>query len=94
MRVAARGDTGSSLIRSAVPLLAVSCLRCPRRVLLNAEQLEVHEHDRRELSRLPLICRCGTKDVQRFLLESPGEEAAFLAGANPSNFRPHNGTTR
>lgn len=94
MRVVIHGDTGSVLFRSAVPLLAVSCRRCPHRVLLRAEQLEAHEHDRRELWRLPLICRCGTKDVQRFLLESPDEQAAFLAGATHSKVRPRDEATR
>ena len=83
MRIVTNGDTGSTLARSAVRLLAVSCSRCPHRVLLSAEQLEAHDNDRRELWRLPLLCRCGSKAVQRVLLETPDEAHAFLAGDGP-----------
>ena len=84
MRIAEHGDTGSTLARGPVRLLAVSCLRCPHRVLLSAKQLDAHENDRRALWRLPLVCRCGSKDVQRVLLETPDEAPAFLAGDDPN----------
>ena len=84
MRNAMDGDTGSMLFRSAVPLLGVSCQRCSHRVLLSAQQLEAHANDRRELRRLPLLCRCGSKAVHRVLLETPDEAPAFLAGDQPA----------
>lgn len=83
MRNATYGDTGSTLFRSAVPLLGVSCQRCSHRVLLNAEQLAAHANDRRELRRLPLLCRCGSKAVQRVLLDTPDDATDFLAGYQP-----------
>jgi len=90
MRNAADGDTGSTLFRSAVPLLGVSCQRCSHRVLLSAQQLEAHAGDRRELRRLPLLCRCGSKAVHRVLLETPDDAPAFLAGDQPAAER-HDG---
>lgn len=83
MRFVEHNETGSTLARSSVPYLAVACLRCTRRVLLSARLLRAHEHDRRELWRLPLLCRCGSRDVQRVLLETPDETQAFLAGDDP-----------
>jgi len=84
MRNATHGDTGSTLFRSAVPLLGVLCQRCSHRALLSADQLEAHANDRRELRRLPLLCRCGSKSVLRVLLETPDEAPAFLAGEEPA----------
>jgi hypothetical protein len=84
MRNAKDGDTGSTLLHSAVPLLGVACQRCARRVLLSARQLAVHADDRRELRRLPLLCRCGSKALHRVLLETPDEAPAFLAGDQPA----------
>jgi hypothetical protein len=80
-------DTVSALIRSIVPLLGVSCRRCPHRALLSTAQLEAHENDRRQLSRLPLLCRCGSKDVLRVLLDTPDEPQVFLAGHDPAAAR-------
>lgn len=84
MRDAMNGDTGSTLFQSAVPLLGVSCQRCSHRVLLSAQQLAAHAGDRRELRRLPLLCRCGSKAVRRVLLETPDDAPAFLAGDQPA----------
>lgn len=83
MRIAEHSDTGATLVRSPVPYLGVSCSRCPHRVLLSAVQLEAHENDRRQLRRLPLVCRCGSRDVRRVLLDTPDEPQAFLAGDDP-----------
>jgi hypothetical protein len=91
MRNAIYGDTGSMLFRSAVPLLGVSCQRCSHRVLLSAQQLEAHANDRRELRRLPLLCRCGSKAVHRVLLDTPDEAPAFLAGDQPPPDEPDSG---
>lgn len=82
MRDVVEHDTGSHLARSAVPALGVICRRCRYRSLLSAAQLEAHENDRRRLSRLPLLCRCGSKDVQRVLLETPDERGRFFAGGD------------
>ena len=82
MRVVDR-DTVSILHRSTVPFLGVSCRRCGHRALLTSSQLEAHENDHRQLARLPLLCRCGSKDVQRVLLDTPDEPQAFLAGNDP-----------
>jgi len=53
-------------------------------VLLSVQQLAAHANDRRELRRLPLLCRCGSKAVHRVLLETPDEAPAFLAGHQPA----------
>jgi hypothetical protein len=87
MRLCDSKDTGRSLVHSGLPL-AVACRRCGHRVLLKPGQVGAHEEDRCPLNRLPLLCRCGSKDVQRFLLETPDEAPSFLAGAPtppPSN---------
>ncbi len=84
MRVASVHDNCQDLLASGLPL-AVSCQRCPHRVLLRARQIGVYEGDFRAIYRLPLVCRCGSKDVQRIVLETPDEEEAFLAGARPAN---------
>jgi hypothetical protein len=84
-------DTLGGLLRSIVPLLGVSCRRCRHRALLSTAQLEAHENDRRQLSRLPLLCRCGSKDVQRVLLDTPDEPQAFLAGHDPVEARGQGG---
>src|SRR5262249_21971649 len=76
-------DTVATLVHSLVPLLGVSCRRCGHRRLLNTAQLEAHANDRRQLARLPLLCRCGSKDVLRVLLDTPDEPQAFLAGHDP-----------
>jgi hypothetical protein len=86
MRVVER-DTVSTLLQSVVPFLGVSCRRCRHRALLSAVQLEAHENDRRQLARLPLLCRCGSKDVQRVLLDTPDEPQAFLAGDDPDEVK-------
>lgn len=83
MRNVTDGDTGSTLFRSAFPFLAVACHRCSRRVLLSAEQLEVHGTDRRKLQRLPLVCRCGSAALAKVLLETAEEAPAFLTGQQP-----------
>ena len=75
-------DTCSTLIHSGQPL-GVACTRCARRILLTARQLEAHESDRRALHRLPLLCRCGSRDVSLYLLETPDEGPAFLSGHTP-----------
>lgn len=79
MRDVVEHDTGSHLARSLVPALGVICRRCRYRSLLSAVQIQAHEHDRRKLSGLPLLCRCGSKDVQRVLLDTLGERDAFLS---------------
>lgn len=91
MRNATSGDTGSTLFRSAIPLLGIACRRCSHRVLLSAAQLEAHASDRRELRRLPLLCRCGSKSVLRVLLETPDDAPAFLAGDEPAAEGQDNG---
>lgn len=87
MRNATDGDTGSTLFRSAFPFLAVACERCSRRVLLSAEQLEAHGTDRRQLQRLPLVCRCGSAALAKVLLETAEEAPAFLTGQQPPTVR-------
>lgn len=81
----------SILVHALVPVLGVSCRRCGHRTLLTIAQLEAHANDRRELSRLPLLCRCGSKDVQRVLLDTPDEPQAFLAGDDPVQVRGQGG---
>jgi hypothetical protein len=76
-------DPVSTLVDGVVPFLGVSCNRCGHRALLSATQLEAHRNDRRSLARLPLLCRCGSKDVQKVLLDTPDEPQAFLAGNDP-----------
>jgi hypothetical protein len=45
--------------------------------------LGAHEGDRRRLTRLPLVCRCGRRDVALFLPEPPDDARAFLGGETP-----------
>jgi hypothetical protein len=82
MCIASVHDNCQDLLASGLPL-AVSCRRCPHRVLLHARQIGVYEGDFRAIRRLPLVCRCGSKEVERIVLETPDEEEAFLAGSLP-----------
>jgi DNA-directed RNA polymerase subunit RPC12/RpoP len=82
MRICEPHDTGRTLALGGQPL-GVACSRCSRRVLLSARQLEAHENDRRRLVRLPLLCRCGSRDVALYLVETPDDAPAFLAGDTP-----------
>jgi hypothetical protein len=79
MRICDIADTGRTLVLSGLPL-AVSCRRCAHRMLLNAEQIEAHANDRRPLVRLPLLCRCGSRQIDCHLLETPDEARTFLDG--------------
>ena len=76
-------DTGKTLTRGGHPL-AVVCNRCSHRRLLTVRDLRAHEHDDRQLIRLPLLCRCGSKDIDLFLIETPDDHPRFLAGENPT----------
>jgi hypothetical protein len=80
MRIAKRGETVASLFRPPCPSLAVSCRRCLHRASIDLVRLEAHEHDRREVVRLPVICRCGANAIDWIVLESPREAAAFMSG--------------
>jgi hypothetical protein len=83
MRICEPHDTGRALAFSGQPL-GVAGGRCSRRVLLSARQLEAHENDRRALRRLPLLCRrCGSRDVELYLIETPDDAPAFVAGDTP-----------
>lgn len=72
-------ETGRTLALSGFPL-GVVCTSCGHRILLMARQLDAHEADRRLLRRLPLRCRCGSRDVALYLLETPDDAPGFLAG--------------
>lgn len=80
MRVCEAQDTGRTLAVGRLPL-GVACKSCGRRVLLSVKQIRAHEDDRRALLRLPLLCRCGSCTVQLYLMETPDDAPAFLAGA-------------
>jgi DNA-directed RNA polymerase subunit RPC12/RpoP len=86
MREATCGDTVTTLFECATPSLAVACSRCSRRTLLTPRQLEAHEGDRRALLRLPLLCRCGSRDVALYVIETPDDVPAFLAGDTPQPY--------
>ena len=81
MRICDIADTGRTLVLSGLPL-AVACRRCAHRVLFKAEHLEAHTNDRRPLSHLPLLCRCGSRQVDCHLLETPDEARSFLEGVS------------
>jgi hypothetical protein len=82
MRLCEPQDTGRTVAMSGLPL-AVACLRCTHRRLLTPTQLQAHENDGRELLRLPLLCRCGSRNIELYLMETPDDETAFLAGDTP-----------
>ena len=77
MRICSDGDSGATLVTSGWPL-GISCRSCDHRYFLTARQLEAHKYDRRQLRRLPLVCRCGACDLALYLIEAPGDLAAFL----------------
>jgi hypothetical protein len=80
MHIARPGETVASLFGAPSPSLAVRCRRCERRTSLDLVDLQAHERDRREVVRLPVICRCGTTAIEWVVLESPGEVEAFMSG--------------
>ena len=75
-------DTCLTLLQTGQPL-GVACTRCLRRILLTARQLQAFDGDRRALHRLPLLCRCGSRDVDLYLFQTPDEGPAFLSGDTP-----------
>ena len=79
MRIAGRGETVASLFRVSSPSLVVSCRRCFHRAPIDLVRLGAHEDDRREVVRLPVICRCGANAIEWIVLESPGEVEAFIS---------------
>jgi hypothetical protein len=79
MRLASQHDTGRTLTLSGCPL-GVCCRRCAHRTHYSFALLEAHGNDRRQLLRLPLLCRCGSKDVQLYLFDTAEEAEAFLPG--------------
>jgi hypothetical protein len=82
MRLVKSCDVGATLARGGLPL-AVVCKQCGHRRLLTVRELRAHEFDERQLIRLPLLCRCGRKDIALYLMETPDDQPAFLAGEMP-----------
>ena len=82
MRLCEPQDSGQTLALSGFPL-AVACMRCAHRRLLTARQLHVHQDDRRQLLRLPLLCRCGSRHIELYLFETPDEVPDFLSADTP-----------
>ena len=70
---------------SGLPL-AIQCQSCKRRILLKPGQIGAHEDDRRLITRLPLICQCGRRDIDLFLLDAPDDARAFLSGEIPQPY--------
>ena len=82
MRLCEPQDTGRTLALSGFPL-AVACTRCAHRRLLTARHLHVHEEDRQQLVRLPLLCRCGSRAIELYLFETADEVPDFLSADAP-----------
>jgi hypothetical protein len=83
MRVCEQFEPCRSLVETGQPL-AVVCQRCRHRALLTVQQLEVYPLDRRLLRHLPLLCRCGSRQIELILIETPDDIPAFLAGDLPA----------
>ena len=83
MRACELTDTSRHLALSGKSL-GVDCRHCSRRVVLTAKQLRVHEDDHLALVRLPLICRCGRRSTNFYLMENADEATAFLAKEMPT----------
>lgn len=79
MHIAERGETIASLFMNPSPSLAVHCRRCRRRTRIDLTRHHAHEQDRREVVRLPVICRCGTNALDWIVLDR-SEVEAFLSG--------------
>ena len=77
MRICVPNDTVAALVDNGLPL-AVACHRCQHRQLVSVRQIGAHEGDYRAIHRLPLLCRCGSKNVDRYMLETLSEADAFL----------------
>ncbi len=84
MRMAQRGETVASLFRTANLFLGMRCRRCARRTPLDLADLPVHPRDRREVVRLPVVCRCGAAAIDWFVLETADEAAVFVRGLTVS----------
>jgi hypothetical protein len=80
MRIATRGETLGSLFRNPTPSLAMSCRRCRHRASIDLTRFGAHAHDRREVVRLPVICRCGTSAIEWVVLDAADEVEAFISG--------------
>ena len=89
MRHCLPDETGQDLIREGYRL-GLSCLRCPRSVVPEYVEFGVHERDDLILYKLTFVCSCGSRDVERFVLETPDDVDAFLQGARPHRAGSHN----
>ena len=78
MRLCSPEDTVAALVDSGLPL-ALSCHRCQRRTLFGVRQIRSYEAHYRAISRLPLLCRCGSKELDRYMLDAEAEAGAFLS---------------
>ncbi len=82
MRACSHEDTIATLIDSGLPL-ALSCHRCRYRSLFGVRQMRACEGHYRAVHRLPLLCRCGSKDLDKYVLDAEGEARDFLQLAPP-----------
>jgi len=82
-------ETGHDLI-SEGHRLGLRCTQCRRNVVPGYSQIGVHGHDYRNLRRLNLVCSCGSRDVERVVLETPDEVDAFLQGERPRRSHSEN----
>jgi len=86
MRIAERGDTGRSVAASQFPFVMLSCMRCPRRVVVKPDH---HSDLDREIWTWKLKCSCGNDTVQRYIAEDETDQAGFFNGKQPRGASHH-----
>jgi DNA-directed RNA polymerase subunit RPC12/RpoP len=78
MRPCSPQDTVTALVDSGASL-AIACQRCRDRALFGPRQIAGYESHYRALCRLPLVCRCGSRNLDWFVLDGDTEARTFLA---------------
>ena len=78
MRTCSADDTVTSLVDSGASL-GLSCLRCQHRTLFGTRQIGAYEALYRGVTRLPLFCRCGSNNLDKFVIAGEDEARAFLS---------------
>lgn len=65
-------------------ILCVACRSCGQRAALTKSgALDIHRNSGDVVMKLNLTCRCGSKDVERWIPLSKEEAVAFIAGGAP-----------
>ena len=70
-------------LESSILPLGVECRQCQRRSLVSFQILQRCGHSMTPLKRLPLVCRCGSRDWQATIFRQGDNTAAWQGAPGP-----------